>query len=184
MFKKAKGGLGSRFNFAHLVGGKEAGVSAESEEEEEVTEATEEPDEEEAASESDDSEEDETETSEDDEESAEASHKAALQAAEKRGAARERERCATIFASKEAAGRVETAAELAFGTDLDAETAIKVLGSTGKGGGKLVSLMSEEAVPALGGEGGVSAKTGDDAVVSGFVSAYQKATGRQQKQKR
>lgn len=40
---------------------------------------------------------------------------------------KERERCAAIFASPAAAGRVEMAATLAFGTDLTAQQAIAVL---------------------------------------------------------
>ena len=49
---------------------------------------------------------------------------------EARGRTAERQRCAAIFASPEAAGRVEMAATLAFTTDMTAAQAVAVLASS------------------------------------------------------
>ncbi|MBP2297960.1 hypothetical protein [Azospirillum picis] len=90
---------------------------------------------------------------------------------------KERERCAAIFAAPAAAGRVELAATLAFGTDLPAQQAIAVLEaapaaaapSTAQApANPLAAAMAALGNPSITPDGGASGG-GDD--VSAEVSA-------------
>lgn len=114
---------------------------------------------------------------------ASAAMKSALSAAERRGAAKERERCASIFGAPQAAGRVALAAQLAFGTDLQASAAIGVLGASPleQTGGKLAQTMAQVKNPQLGTGGTGGSPSADQKAVDGLLAAHAAATGRGRK---
>lgn len=165
----ARGALG-RFNFAHLIGGapKTAAEDAPEEKDEDAPEGTEddapegEGEDEPESTEGDEPEaegEDEPEGEGEEDDTEAAAFAAVIAAAEARGAAKERERCASIFGSQHAAGRIGMAAELAFNTGLDVKTAVGVLAQSPaeKKGGGLAAAMAQQKNPALG-NGGTGSK--------------------------
>lgn len=149
-------GLLSRF--AHL-----AGVRAEdqTDPEDRAEDETEDPE-----AEGDDPE--EPEAGDDPEDEPDESAEDETETAEARAArARERARCAAIFASPVSAGRVPLAARLAFTTTLPAKAVIGILGDAeparaeGKRGGLAAAMQRRGATPPLGGGSpGASRKSG------------------------
>lgn len=191
----ARGALG-RFNFAHLIGGspKPAAEDAPEEKEEDEPEGNEEDsptgegedepdvaegDEPEPEGEGEDTPEGE---GEEEETEAAAAFAGVIAAAEARGAAKERQRCASIFGSKHAAGRIGMAAELAFNTSLDAKAAIGVLSQSPaeKKGGALAAAMSKQKQPQVGSDAPASGK-GADAAVQTALGHFAALTGRKLK---
>src|SRR5690606_13785020 len=90
----------------------------------------------------------------------------------------ERERCAEIFGSAEAAGRVAMAASLAFETDLTAAQAIGLLKTAPKQGGSLAARMAAAPDPKLGagGESGASLAE-EDRLANSIIAAGAKLKG-------
>lgn len=90
----------------------------------------------------------------------------------------ERTRCATIFASPDAAGRVAMAASLAFETDLPAEQAIALLKTAPKQGASLATRMGTVPDPKLGSDGG-NAGNQDEAsnLAASILESGRKARG-------
>jgi len=166
----ARGALG-RFNFAHLIGGapKPAAEDAPEEKEEDEPEGTEDDDPKGEGEESEGEGEDEPEGEGEEDDTEAAAFAGVISKAEARGAAKERERCASIFGSEHAAGRIGMAAELAFNTSLDAKTAIGVLAQSPaeKKGGGLAAAMAKQKNPALGngGTGGKDTQSADSRLV-------------------
>ena len=132
----------------------------------ETTAEDEEEDDDEMAAAKDDDDEDMTPSSEDSAETDDAAHAARR---------RERARCARIFASREAVGRVAMAAELAFATDLSSAEAVRVLASSPSAqpprrADRLDQAMAK--LPDAGvGSGAEAGKSDDD----GWREAYAKA---------
>jgi hypothetical protein len=100
----------------------------------------------------------------------------------KKGRKAERNRCATIFASKFAAGRPDMAATLAFNSTLSAKAAIEVLASAGplQKSSKRTTLDERmQRLPAVKvGPDGESDGQSTSAVVSRATSLYNQAKGR------
>lgn len=99
----------------------------------------------------------------------EAAVAAAREEATKTGVTAERERVKAILGSEHAKGRGELAQHLAFGTDMDAESAVALLQKSPKGaaGNDFLAAMAQEKNPSVGtdegagagGEGGGDAKS-------------------------
>lgn len=118
---------------------------------------------------------------EDEDENEEAKKAAAVIASA--SAKAERERCAAIFSSPEAEGRVALAASLAFETDLSAEQAVAIMKSTPKGqaakGDRFDQLMQSVRNPQVGGEqGGDEAMTDAAKLIASATAAYDQALGK------
>ena len=160
-----------KFNFAHLMGASKKPKAAKNKRAEENPDDPNKPDNGAEDNEPDpnDTEEDteddpndpgeggdDTDTEDDEDNPDNKPQDAATKAAVAKARTAERNRCASIFASKHAAGRTATAAELAFNTNLTAEAAINVLKATpadGKASG-LASAMSSVRNPQIGDEAG------------------------------
>nr|WP_314074872.1 hypothetical protein [uncultured Roseococcus sp.] len=96
------------------------------------------------------------------------------EAAEARGAARERARCRAIFASPDAASNVALAAHLAFDTDQTAAQAVATLKLSGKSASGLGARMAAAPNPSLGaGEPRQTSKRG--ALSAGWDAAFKRA---------
>ena len=91
----------------------------------------------------------------------------------------ERARCAAIFASSEAAGRIGMAAELAFNSDMPADKAISLLKMTPRqSAGKLAKAMETLGNPQVGADAGAAPATGSaDAIAASIIAAGQSLRG-------
>ncbi len=130
----------------------------------------------------DDDDEDDDEDDEDDEDFAPKGEReqGVARRATRQGRARERARCASIFGSEHAAGRVELAAKLAFTTTLSAKAAVEILAASPQSAGAgddFGRLMSTVRNPSPGPTGGPSAddKGEADRIAARIVAAGEKA---------
>lgn len=188
----SRGRAAKRFSFAHLMGLSPKAEDEVPEEEDKIDPEEEDDQDTEPEAEGEDDDEPEADGEDGGDEEDEKEGKAAAQSralsralknAERRGAKAERDRCAAIFASEEAAGNVALAAQLAFGTGLSAREAIATLKAGGSAPrGRLSQLMNERPSPKLGDGGG--APDVNDKEVNELVGAYQLATGKQAKARR
>lgn len=175
----------TRFNFAHLVGGRRGARAEEDEPEDKDQDAEEdEPEDKDKDETAEDSPKDDDDTEDDggaeEDEPEEGARARAPTSAYARGRAAERARCAAILGSTAAAGNVAAACELAFNTDLPAKRAVVVLGALGpatKTGGGLAQAMAALGGPQVGSDGPAAGQT-QGRPANPLVAAHAKATGR------
>lgn len=165
--------MAKRWSFAHLVGmgarrAEETPTEDDKDKEAESAEDEKEVDgDEEAKSEGGDD--------ADDEGGGDDSDKEASRQAIAAACADERQRCAAIFASPEAQGRIAMACELAFNTELSAEAAIGIMKATpAQRSGRLASAMATLGNPSVGSDAAAGAggtQSEDDKLAASIIDA-------------